>query len=446
MANLRKKNYKKIKKAGWIGSLITFIIICLILTGIMYFAISGFIQFILDTKIATEYEKIEYMARLYDIDVSDGVIDHYDYLNAEGRDFMITDNSDNVIYTSGENTCTFKGGLVKIRSIKDDVLVYEDAEECFVHPVDGSLELRSSFFYSDEEEDNKDYEEFETDENNEQNFDETLEEAADMIKAPLWISVPVNDGNQRLVAKAHYKADKNDLVMLLKIFICLGIAALVIIAIIIKKIITNILRQRRLLKLYFTDDTTGGKNKTWFLLKGEQILQKGSNKNKKYAIVSLTFSNYRNYCICHSMEKGEEMLKKVHELIDSTLEAKEISAHMSDSSFALLLIYENENTLKNRLEVLIERMEHIDSSHKFDFQAGVDLIDRVMDENGNVVKRKDLDIEKEYNNACMARESLGDSDESGLEFFDDELIEERRWIDKVQDNMKKAVANEEFAV
>ena len=140
------------------------------------------------------------------------------------------------------------------------------------------------------------------------------------------------------------------------------------------------------------------------------------------------------------------MLCKIHELIDETLDKKEISAHMSSSSFALLLEFEVEHILKNRLEVLIERLEHLDSNHKFDFQVGVCVVDRILDENGKVQRRKDIEIEKEYNSASMARESVGDSDESHLVFFNDTLVEERLWIDTVQDNQKKALENEEFAV
>ncbi len=251
---------------------------------------------------------------------------------------------------------------------------------------------------------------------------------------------------RKLVVKAYYRVNRDDILLIGVTAVAVVILTIVIFIIMIIKIIRNVMKQRKLLKLYFTDDITGRKNRAWYLLKGEQRIRKFSNRNKKFAVVSLVFVNYRNYCICHSMKKGEEMLRRIHEILDESLDKKEISARMSSSGFALLLTFENEDILKNRLDVLVERLEHIDTNHKFDFQLGVDLVECVIDEKGRARSRKDIEIEQEYNNACMARESVGNNDESGIVFFDDKLVEERIWIDNVQDHQKKALDNEEFAV
>ena len=444
MASLRKKNYRKIKRVGWVGSLITTLLFMVVITTFFALAVVGFIQYALDTKISNEYEKIKYMADIYDSS-ADGD-DIYSYLDVSGRDYMITDSDNNVLHTSGENTCSFEGDTVSIRSAAESVLVYEDKAESFVYPSDGKISLRKKEFFEMLSESEDLAETNEIEEDGEFLDDEAMREAEETLKAPVWISIDVKDGREKLVAKAYYRINKDDIFLIGVIIIGVVIFILVMFVIMVIKIVRNIAKQRKLMKLYFTDDITGRKNRAWYLLKGEQILRRFTSRKKKFAVVSLTFSNYRNYCICHSMKKGEEMLCKIHELIDETLDKKEISAHMSSSSFALLLEFEVEHILKNRLEVLIERLEHLDSNHKFDFQVGVCVVDRILDENGKVQRRKDIEIEKEYNSASMARESVGDSDESHLIFFNDALVEERLWIDTVQDNQKKALENEEFAV
>ena len=447
MANTRKKNFKKIRRVGWVGSLVTTLLLMMVITGFFAYAIFSFVRYALDTKISNEYDKIEYMAQMYDSADTDDI---YKYLDMAGRDYMVVDKDNNVLHSKGENTCSFKGDKVKIR-VSEPVMIYEDTAESFVYPDDGEISLRAKEFFdmlsktNHEEVDHDDHIDALTDEDEFIN-DEAMKEAEETLKAPIWMSVDVKGGKEKMVVKAYYRVNRDDILLIGVTAVAVVILTIVIFIIMIIKIIRNVMKQRKLLKLYFTDDITGRKNRAWYLLKGEQRIRKFSNRNKKFAVVSLVFVNYRNYCICHSMKKGEEMLRRIHEILDESLDKKEISARMSSSGFALLLAFENEDTLKNRLDVLVERLEHIDTNHKFDFQLGVDLVECVIDEKGRAHSRKDIEIEQEYNNACMARESIGNADESGIVFFDNTLVEERIWIDNVQDHQKKALDNEEFAV
>ena len=112
----------------------------------------------------------------------------------------------------------------------------------------------------------------------------------------------------------------------------------------------------------------------------------------------------------------------------------------------LLLNCESEEEVKKRLDRIINVLENIDSNHKFSFQAGIEIIPKSVNDRGMAVRRKKLNLEAEYNNACAARNAISDNTESGISFFNDKIVEDQRWLDIVQENQVKAVKNEEFKV
>ena len=210
--------------------------------------------------------------------------------------------------------------------------------------------------------------------------------------------------------------------------------------------IINVVRQRRIIALFFSDDVTTGHNWVWFTVKGEKLLHSRFNAKNDYAIVNLHFINYRNYCLCHSVKDGEKLLQKIYEELRKNMAKKELCVHASSSSFALILRYTGEEELRGRVQDIIKKLEHIETGHKFSFHAGINFVNKAVDKNGRPVLRKNISIEDEYNNACSARATLDENDDSGTAVFDDKLLEDERWLDTVQDNQEKAVRNEEFVV
>ena len=120
--------------------------------------------------------------------------------------------------------------------------------------------------------------------------------------------------------------------------------------------------------------------------------------------------------------------------------------HKTSSSFALLLKYDNEDKLKMRLHELIKTLTDLDENHTFAFQLGVDPIEVQETDSGRIVRRKNIDLDTEYNNACAAKAELEVSTESGIKFFDNKLVENKKWLDTVQEEQWSALRNEEFEV
>ena len=283
----------------------------------------------------------------------------------------------------------------------------------------------------------------ESDEKNSEIFNLNMKST---VHLPYWIGIKVNDGNEEFVGKAYINLAMTDLGFFLIFVVMLCLLAFLMFVIMLVYMISSFVSQKKTTKLLFTDIVTSGHNWMWFLYKGEQALRKWSTARNNYAVVNFVFVKYRNYCVCHSIEQGEKMLKRVYDHINKRLEKKEMIAHVSNSNFALILKYDDPDKLKMRLQSLILELEKIDSDHVFSFQAGVDPVGIWKNDKGRVIRRKYIDLEKEYNNACTARATLSDKDESGVAFFDDKLVEDQKWIDKVTERQRYAIEHEEFIV
>ncbi len=140
------------------------------------------------------------------------------------------------------------------------------------------------------------------------------------------------------------------------------------------------------------------------------------------------------------------MLCKVDELIQKKLQKDELIAHYASANFAAMLRYEDRDKLEQRVKNILSELEHIDNDHRFNFHVGIFRIGESVGENGKPIKRKDIDIDRDYNNACTARASLASNDDTAIAFFDEEMVKEQKWIDSVQERQKRAIENEEFLV
>ena len=206
-------------------------------------------------------------------------------------------------------------------------------------------------------------------------------------------------------------------------------------------LVTTVIRthnsNRRMKNLVLRDNITGNRNWFWFAMKSKEILKK-RKAGINYAVVSLIFVRYRNYVLCHSVDQGEQTLRLVWETICAFLEKNEVCTHGTINNFQILLKANNEEEARARLERIIKSLEAIGVDHDFKFQAGVYMVP------ANVKKNADIDLL--YNNASAARMTLEATDESGIAFFDDKLVEDEKWIDTVTERQKDAIEKEEFKI
>ncbi len=464
-----EKSFRKIKRNhSWISILI-FTITLFLVGALGYAFVDFFFLYAVETKIAAEYDSISYMSRLYDNHKSD----NYDLLDEEGRLYFIKDKDGNIIYQKGEITASeeaksvffdFEENKINVYLDKNDEYIYVNNEGSLMfdyfkfiksirYDKDGVLYVGDRTIEHDELVEYGDKIGIDSNEIDvhvgidDERYKESMNAINDVVSAelPLWISIDLRDGNE-LVAKAYVRINVRDVALFTILAIVVAVIIFLVFIVVVANVIGGFIRQRRITNFFFTDQVTKGRNWMWFKDRSDQLLRKKKNAKNKYAVINFVFVKYKTFCLCHSVTEGEEVLKKVNDWMESSIEKKELVAHVTNSNFAMLLRYVDADDLDIRIKTLIKELEQIDTEHKFAFQAGVNKIDVSKDENGRFVKRKNIDIEQEYNNACAARATFGTSEDSGVAYFDEKLVEEQKWIDMVQEKQQQALDNEEFMV
>ncbi len=437
MASNKETRFLKLKKNRIVLSLLI-----LILTSALAHVLLGLFSYSLlyhmvDQKLQTLHDRVVYMGKLYDkAQTGDSRIKAF---LDENETYIIVNEQGVVQNRNGENTCALTEQPVHMTQDGDEIVIYPDTQVQFLIgevDVDNEEEQEIRFLLSPV----RKWMEA-------QGYDpgHILSYDHKNVELPLWIAVPVS-GSKQLIGKTEFQINTKDLTLYSLFILSVGFLIFVVMVIMIVNIIKGVKRQRKMTEVFYMDEVTDRHNWMWFHMKGNQILCHKRNAAKQFAILDVVFMNYRNFCVCHSVAEGEAMLCKVHDKIESILQRNEISAHYASANFVVLLQYKSKEALQGRIEKLIEALEGIDETHKFSFHVGVDLIKPYVNANGRIARRVKADVEKEYNNACAARASMSEQEDSGIAFFNESLVEEQRWMDIVRERQAGALEKEEFQV
>ncbi len=448
----RDKNrllYKKVKKASFWGSIISFIITMIMVAVIMTVTLWLFASYVAASKLQNEYDRIENLAKMYE--AGDNSVVHAVLDNGE-NDYVVLDSSGQKLHTSGTDTRMEGPEKADLSEFLKNVDIYRDSERNIFYVSEGRLRVNwgEVFKYIGNE-----AVEIQADEQHLNDGDEYItvysdddfyENGTKIINFPLWIAVDVKDGAEKFAGKASFSVNVNDLFLFGIVSIIIIVLVLILLITMLVNVISSIVRQIRIVGLFFEDPITKGHNWMYFLIRGEQYLRKGRAARDTYAVVNMVLVNYRNYCLCHSVEDGEKLLGSIYNKVQRSLSPKEMCAHTTASNFALILNVSDEDSAKRRLYEIISDIRGIDQEHKLSMKVGVDIVRPWMDAKGRVVKRKSFSMDTSYNNACTARASIEDTDETEIVIFDEKLVEEEKWLDMVQEKQEQAVRNEEFQV
>ena len=306
MARRQEKRVRKLKKNhSWI-SLIIFIIIFATAGLIMWEFLKAFINYMVDSKLSSEYAAINYMAKLYEMGIdSEESGSIYELLGAEGREYIIKDANGNILYDNGENTCIEEGGEVYLSSAvwgedgedddkayisKDKIYIYKDSRNGYIYAnrynavkVDfiglftqlrNSKKLNSEFYQMVE--------------NSEEQVTVSDSEGILLLSTddislavPVWMEVDVD--NYTFIGKAFLHINIDDMVLFAVFAALLMVIAFLMFVVMLVSVINGILSQRRMLRLFFTDIVTRGHNWMWFVYRGEHFLRKRSSAKNTYA-------------------------------------------------------------------------------------------------------------------------------------------------------------------
>ena len=437
----RKKadwNLRKFRKSNTWITLVFFVIAAILACVFVSLFVSAFLSYVVDNKMTSEYNTIQQMAIIYENAEEQGYPESKSIIDTKERDFFIKDKDGNIIFQKGENTCSDISGTLSLTDFSRGVKIYLDTESNgFIlekDGKDGDLEIDPAELFKWMLKKNESYTQL------------TQDNSSKMLALPFWFCIEVKGGQELLFGKAYFQADLRDGIFMAIFAVAIGLQIFTIFVLMLVNIISAATSQRKMTHIFFLDPVTRDHNWMYFLVRGEHLLRHGKSRKSNYAVLDLVFVKYRNYCVCHSVEEGEKLLRNVNAIVNKQLNKKEICSHYASANFALLKQYKTEEELKQWIENLLTTLQGMDPNHHFAFHIGVELLPVSVDANGKIQRRKNVDLEKEYNNACAARTTLEESDDSGYAFLNEQLIEEQKWIDVVHEEQQKALENEEFVV
>lgn len=268
----------------------------------------------------------------------------------------------------------------------------------------------------------------------------------EVFSFPYWIAAPMSESSQILLVKSILTVKVKDYTYLAAGIIIAVIIAFFVFILMIVSVIMNLSANRKLRRWLYRDNIIKGHNWLWYAVTTQDILCKRKNAHKTYAVVDLVFVRYRNFVLCHSVKEAEALLRQVVLVIFGKLKKGELIAHSTAAALPLLLEVKDEDDARARLQDIISALEAIPCGHRLAFKAGVYLVIPAQEKVALNQKHYIPDIDLLYNNACAASLSLSEVADSGIAFFDSNLVDEEKWIDTVTNRQQAAVNNEEFLV
>ena len=478
----RRKKLLKSKKGGAIATFIVFIIISAILTGLFFVMAVMTSEATIKNTLVAELDKASYIRRSYAID---GGGNDLSVLEKSEMDYILLDKQGNVIRQVGKDTREKNGGkFLHTTSFtsEDNALTNDELKKKYTYILYGDKE--SDVISIDDEEENEPLDEadpididklefykeainvMESDDNDEDLSDEDLDfaegfkdgynnnsrpvdmkaiiEEKNSVQIPFWVQMEIPEKEQTVYFRCVISINITDLTFMFDLLAFAAIVIAIMFIAFIIMIIRGLLSIRKMRNMLFTDIKVEGHNWLWFIYNAENILSKRRNAKNGYALIHLEFIGYRRFCVCNSVDEGEVILKQVAKKLQEYTDKKELCAHNAEDSFSLMLRYTDNESLKQRIEKMINMLGEVVQNNSLAFHAGIYLLPAL--EGGFFTRRKNVDVESDFNNAIAACAALGDNDRSALMFYDEKLVEEQRWINTVTEAQQKALDNEEFLV
>ncbi len=443
MSRSRKKKRNEIslrnltRNTTWVG-FVVFVFASLCIYVVFAVAFSLFLGYFFESKVRTETEKASSIVETLEasgISGEEGFEAIRQRVDRLGHDYYITDeNKNNVLYSKGEPEFFDNGSNLNIVIADSRFRLYSNSSIGFFVTENGAesaVDLVQLIRYLNDNPADK------------LSFGDLKNNIATV---PFWVEMSVMDGKYHIFIKLDVDLGLTDVFYVLAFFGVISAIMMIVMIVLIVNAITNAVRRQKTIKLLFTDPVTKGHNWLWFSFYGNQLIRKRRNRNRSYAVVTIDVVKYSNFCICHSLSEGEEMLYRISEILEKNRIKKEYIAHAAGSSFAMLLKYTDEERIKRRVTHIIEQLQQISDEHKFNFHAGIAVVDASASSEKDKKGRVIIDIEKEYNYACAARDELAGSDDSGVVLLDDKMIADQKWIDIVHEKQQAALDNEEFLI
>ena len=193
--------------------------------------------------------------------------------------------------------------------------------------------------------------------------------------------------------------------------------------------------RERLFASAYTDRVTGFPNTDATIPQAEKLLKE--NASTPYAMIAMDVSKFKIFNEQHGHDVGNILLNHIARVIHSNLRPGELSCRLYGDYFALLLQYDTEGALKNRLELLSEQITGFETENRQTYPLllafGVYL-----------VQDRTMPLHVMYNRAAVAKSRVKGRYDQIVAFYRPDWqkdLEKDEWIER---HMQKALQKNEI--
>ena len=190
-------------------------------------------------------------------------------------------------------------------------------------------------------------------------------------------------------------------------------------------------------RLAYTDEITGYPN---FAKKREEIaslLQE--NVKQRYAFVALDVDKFKTVNDVYGYEKGNMLLTHISNVLNESLEQGEEFSRLNADVFQALLKFKDEGELKNRLQLINEKIVN--------FKAPDDMTYQIVLSCGvYVIEDPALPVESMLDRALYARQTVKGKLLDTVAFYSEDIRRKASRDKRLENSMDGALARREFEV
>lgn len=192
---------------------------------------------------------------------------------------------------------------------------------------------------------------------------------------------------------------------------------------------------QRVDNLAFKDPVTGIGNRNHFIANGGRLIQK--NKEIPYAIVHSDINRFNYINNMFGYQQGDQVLQQIAKILSKSVSSDELVARSTNDNFLLLLKFETEDLLQERLNQLCERIcqdvAPIINNYRLTFTNGIYIIQDYSQE-----------ITVSIDKANFARKSIKGQHHTTNVFYDQSTDDHAVTQRVIETSMEDALLNEEF--
>ncbi|OXS27079.1 MAG: hypothetical protein BI182_06350 [Acetobacterium sp. MES1] len=193
--------------------------------------------------------------------------------------------------------------------------------------------------------------------------------------------------------------------------------------------------KRRLERVAYVDEVTGGNNWQKFKQEATEILE--SKNCNQCALLTFDIDRFRFINEEYGHEKGDQVLRLVVGILEKRMAKQETYARVSGDHFAILCVCDDQDKIIRRIkefiQILNDRRETIGIKEKLSCHFGIYIIE---DKTGN--------LEKIREKANMARIAAKTAENQRWFFYSDAFRKKIGDEKEIIDQMEDALENQEF--